>query len=145
VPSLCPPSALTRPTPQGSLKLIDFGIAKALSNDTTNIVRDSQVGTVNYMSPESITADMGARNGQLKVCACVCARIGGSLVVFGLPCASVLGCAVLLRCLSHAREAGDDALPPWVPACTWEDGRVRVLNVNAPATDGCTCAAVALG
>jgi len=28
---------------QGRLKLIDFGIAKAISNDTTNIVRDSQV------------------------------------------------------------------------------------------------------
>ena len=27
----------------GVLKLIDFGIAKAISNDTTNIVRDSQV------------------------------------------------------------------------------------------------------
>ena len=51
---------------QGSLKLIDFGIAKALSSDTTNIVRDSQVGTVNYMSPESITAD-SSRDGALKV------------------------------------------------------------------------------
>jgi len=39
---------------KGKLKLIDFGIAKAISNDTTNIMRDSQVGTLNYMSPESI-------------------------------------------------------------------------------------------
>ena len=28
---------------KGSLKLIDFGIAKAIMNDTTNIQRDSQV------------------------------------------------------------------------------------------------------
>src|SRR4051812_42766594 len=28
---------------RGSLKLIDFGIAKAIMNDTTNIQRDSQV------------------------------------------------------------------------------------------------------
>ena len=38
----------------GQLKLIDFGIAKAISNDTTNIVRDNQIGTINYMSPEAI-------------------------------------------------------------------------------------------
>ncbi len=28
---------------KGSLKLIDFGIAKAIPNDTTNIQRDQQV------------------------------------------------------------------------------------------------------
>ncbi|KAG8936409.1 Dual-specificity kinase, spindle pole body (SPB) duplication and spindle checkpoint function [Tulasnella sp. 418] len=39
---------------KGSLKLIDFGIAKAIPNDTTNIQRDQQIGTVNYMSPEAI-------------------------------------------------------------------------------------------
>ncbi|KAL1924075.1 uncharacterized protein VTP21DRAFT_7110 [Calcarisporiella thermophila] len=39
---------------EGSLKLIDFGIAKAIANDTTNIHRDHQIGTVNYMSPEAI-------------------------------------------------------------------------------------------
>ena len=39
---------------EGVLKLIDFGIAKAINNDTTNIVRDAQIGTLNYMSPEAI-------------------------------------------------------------------------------------------
>lgn len=29
-------------------------IAKAIQNDTTNIVRDNQIGTLNYMSPEAI-------------------------------------------------------------------------------------------
>lgn len=40
----------------GSLKLIDFGIAKAISNDTMHIQRDGQIGTVHYMSPEAIRA-----------------------------------------------------------------------------------------
>ncbi|KAH7094144.1 kinase-like domain-containing protein [Auriculariales sp. MPI-PUGE-AT-0066] len=35
---------------KGFLKLIDFGIANAIANDTTNIQRDHQIGTVNYMS-----------------------------------------------------------------------------------------------
>ena len=39
---------------QGRLKLIDFGIARAIKNDTTNIYRDTQIGTLNYMSPEAI-------------------------------------------------------------------------------------------
>ncbi|BDA45731.1 probable dual specificity protein kinase Ttk at C-terminar half [Coccomyxa sp. Obi] len=39
---------------EGQLKLIDFGIAKAISSDTTSIAREAQVGTLNYMSPEAI-------------------------------------------------------------------------------------------
>ncbi|GFH23826.1 protein kinase domain-containing protein, partial [Haematococcus lacustris] len=39
---------------QGQLKLIDFGIAKSIQGDTTSINRESQVGTLNYMSPEAI-------------------------------------------------------------------------------------------
>lgn len=35
--------------------LIDFGIAKTIPNDTTNIHRDHQTGTINFMSPESIS------------------------------------------------------------------------------------------
>jgi serine/threonine-protein kinase TTK/MPS1 len=38
---------------KGALKLIDFGIAKTIQNDTTNIHREYQVGTINYMSPVS--------------------------------------------------------------------------------------------
>ncbi|KAI8993733.1 kinase-like domain-containing protein [Pilobolus umbonatus] len=40
---------------RGYLKLIDFGIANKVSDDTTNIHRMNQIGTINYMSPESIT------------------------------------------------------------------------------------------
>jgi serine/threonine-protein kinase TTK/MPS1 len=39
---------------KGQLKLIDFGISKEMSNDTTNIVRNGLIGTINYMAPEAI-------------------------------------------------------------------------------------------
>ena len=56
---------------RGALKLIDFGIAKAIqSDDTTNIYRDSQIGTVNYMSPESLineTGDKQWKMGRVRV------------------------------------------------------------------------------
>ncbi|XP_041462689.1 dual specificity protein kinase TTK-like isoform X2 [Lytechinus variegatus] len=39
---------------EASLKLIDFGIANAIQNDHTSLIKESQVGTLNYMSPEAI-------------------------------------------------------------------------------------------
>lgn len=51
---------------RGALKLIDFGIAKAIqSDDTTNIYRESQIGTLNYMAPESIL-DTGPHGAKIK-------------------------------------------------------------------------------
>lgn len=49
---------------RGALKLIDFGIAKAIQNeDTTNIYRESHIGTLNYMSPEAILDTETDENG----------------------------------------------------------------------------------
>lgn len=45
----------------GQLKVIDFGIAKKISNDTTNISHDTSVGTLTYMAPEAV------KQGQLKL------------------------------------------------------------------------------
>ncbi|GAB2290843.1 hypothetical protein Dimus_025107 [Dionaea muscipula] len=53
---------------KGSLKLIDFGIAKAIMNDTTNIQRDSQVGTLSYMSPEAFMCNESDANGNVIKC-----------------------------------------------------------------------------
>ncbi|GFQ86502.1 hypothetical protein TNCT_527821 [Trichonephila clavata] len=39
----------------GNLKLIDFGIATSVPDDMTSTFRETQVGTLNYMSPEAIT------------------------------------------------------------------------------------------
>lgn len=41
---------------RGTLKLIDFGIAKAIQSDETNhVYHEKQIGTLNYMSPEAIS------------------------------------------------------------------------------------------
>ncbi|RZC18307.1 serine/threonine-protein kinase pak-2-like isoform X1 [Glycine soja] len=53
---------------KGSLKLIDFGIAKAIMSDTTNIQRDSQVGTLSYMSPEAFLCNETDANGNIIKC-----------------------------------------------------------------------------
>ncbi|CAN1175453.1 Serine/threonine-protein kinase MPS1 [Linum perenne] len=53
---------------KGSLKLIDFGIAKAIMSDTTNIQRDSQVGTLSYMSPEAFMCNEQDSNGNIIKC-----------------------------------------------------------------------------
>jgi serine/threonine-protein kinase TTK/MPS1 len=39
---------------KNSLKIIDFGISKPIQKNTTNITRNFQMGTINYMSPEAI-------------------------------------------------------------------------------------------
>lgn len=38
----------------GTLKLIDFGIASSVQSDKTSVVKESQMGTFNFMSPEAI-------------------------------------------------------------------------------------------
>ena len=68
---------------KGALKLIDFGIAKAIqSEDTANIYRDSQIGTLNYMSPESIM-DSGTGNGGARMrCGKVRVVVSGLYLIF---------------------------------------------------------------
>ncbi|XP_075718176.1 dual specificity protein kinase TTK isoform X2 [Rhinoderma darwinii] len=48
----------------GMLKLIDFGIANQIQPDVTSIVKDSQVGTINYMPPEAIKDTSLGDNGR---------------------------------------------------------------------------------
>ncbi|PIK54444.1 putative dual specificity protein kinase TTK isoform X2 [Apostichopus japonicus] len=48
---------------EGSLKLIDFGIANSIQSDRTSVTRESQVGTLNYMSPETIQSSGDSHGG----------------------------------------------------------------------------------
>lgn len=62
---------------RGQLKLIDFGIANAIQTDeTVNVHRENQIGTPNYMSPESLM-DSNPRAGHV--------RHGPKLVKLGKP------------------------------------------------------------
>ncbi|KAM9805303.1 dual specificity protein kinase Ttk [Syngnathus typhle] len=48
-----------------SLKLIDFGIANRMQPDVTSIMKDTQVGTLNYMPPEAIK-DTSSQHGKAR-------------------------------------------------------------------------------
>lgn len=39
---------------KNEIKLIDFGIADTVGPDVTSIIRDYQIGTINYMAPEAL-------------------------------------------------------------------------------------------
>ena len=53
---------------KGRLKLIDFGIANAIQDDTVNVYRENQIGTPNYMSPESLICNnvTSGEHGDIK-------------------------------------------------------------------------------
>lgn len=69
---------------EGSLKLIDFGIAKSFAkqsqSEATDIVREQQVGTLNYMSPEAIL------NGAPSALSATPIRVGRASDIWSLGC-----------------------------------------------------------
>jgi serine/threonine protein kinase len=69
---------------KGCLKLIDFGIANVIQDDTINIHRDHQVGTPNFMAPEALTytkADTPQHDGEEKL-----VKLGKPSDIWSLGC-----------------------------------------------------------
>ncbi|KAI9809053.1 MAG: hypothetical protein M1825_002342 [Sarcosagium campestre] len=73
---------------QGRLKLIDFGIANAIQDDTVNVHREQQVGTPNYMSPEAIVdsnAGKSVPSSSSSSLPTSAAAAGGKMMKLGRP------------------------------------------------------------
>ncbi|KFM81534.1 Dual specificity protein kinase Ttk, partial [Stegodyphus mimosarum] len=64
----------------GNLKLIDFGIAASVPDDMTSTFRDTQVGTLNFISPEAITQLQPSNSKQ------ICFKVGVKSDVWSLGC-----------------------------------------------------------
>jgi serine/threonine protein kinase len=72
---------------KGVLKLIDFGIAKAIaSEDTTNIYRENQIGTVNYMSPEALIDTSSQRSVMSRSKKSMVMKLGRASDIWSLGC-----------------------------------------------------------
>lgn len=50
-----------------TLKLIDFGIANKIQDNKTSLTREYQMGTVNYMPPEALMADVSHAAGLSRI------------------------------------------------------------------------------
>ncbi|KNC99197.1 TTK protein kinase [Spizellomyces punctatus DAOM BR117] len=121
----------------GALKLIDFGIAKSIPNDTTNIQRDHQTGTINYMAPEAIAfVEMsGSKRQYLKLgrssdvwsLGCILYQL-----VYGRPPFAHLPVMKKLQCIvdpSYTIEYGpieDSSLLEAIQSCLQRDPRKRM-------------------
>lgn len=70
---------------KGFMKIIDFGIANAVPEHTANIYRESQIGTPNYMAPETLI-EVGQANCPSNKDSANIWRVGKSSDVWSCGC-----------------------------------------------------------
>lgn len=91
---------------KGSLKLIDFGIANVIQDDTINVHREHQVGTPSFMAPEALTyanADTAQPIGEGKL-----VKLGKPSDIWSLGCIlylMVYGKAPFAQCNGSLQKA----------------------------------------
>jgi serine/threonine-protein kinase TTK/MPS1 len=91
---------------KGSLKLIDFGIANVIQDDTINVHREHQVGTPNFMAPEALiyaNVDTALHTGEGKV-----VKLGKPSDIWSLWCIlymMVYGKAPFAQCQGNLQKA----------------------------------------
>lgn len=65
---------------KNSLKIIDFGTARLIQKDTTNITRCLRIGTLNYMAPEALVDISNAKGENNRF------KLGRSADIWSLGC-----------------------------------------------------------
>jgi tetratricopeptide (TPR) repeat protein len=101
--------------PDGTVKLLDFGLAKLTSIDESSLTRDGAIlGTLAYMAPEQLrSADVDARADLWSLGALLFELLAGQ-PPFGVgPAATLVG-----RILSEAPSPLPDSAPPDLAAVT---------------------------
>lgn len=98
----------------GLMKIIDFGIANAVPEHTANIYRESQIGTPNYMAPETLI-----EAGQAS---CPSSKESGTIWKVGKP-SDVWSCGCMLYQMIYGR-------PPYAAF----SGQKRIQAIMNPET-----------
>ncbi|KAL2643971.1 hypothetical protein R1flu_011558 [Riccia fluitans] len=104
---------------KGELKLIDFGIAKAIQSDTTHVARDAQVGTLNYMSPEALMNSSSDEDDRVFKC-------GRSSDIWSL------GCILYQMVYGHTPFSDIRNMYRKIQAITSKDFKIPYLPVRDP-------------